>query len=637
MGKAKGTNNADKITVNASEVIVVTGKKKPRKIAIAKSGKNTINGGAGKDTITINGGKSNYIYGSKGSDTFVISKKSTGTAIVKDFSNKEIVQVAGGTVKNIKGSGKDIIIYGGKKGKASLTLKNAKGKTFTVKDSSNIYTVTKGVVGVTLKKNFTGTFKAPSFVTTIDASKVVERNGIVVRGNDKGNTIKLKNGSWHEIYGGAGKDTITVIGGTNHEIQAGAGKDIITVTGGNSVNVYGDNSSYTTKGDNDTITVNGGKNIYVHGYGGNDVITVNDGTDLCIWGDDGTDTITVYGGSGHKINGGQEKDNIYIYGGTFKEIDCSGYDDGDKIIVSEKAQGGTKDNNAKIYGGAGGDTITVSAGTYYSIYGYVGDDKITLENSKTYAWVDGGDGKDTINVSNSKNTLIDGGGDDDTITVTGGTDNHIIDEEGNNYINAESLKSSGGGSAKIECSPGNDTITLTNCSGYNVNPGAGANKITINGGQKNIIFYDNYDYKGDDIIDIKGGTGHVVNYSYGGKVTVSGSGTTCDINIEQGNGSATLLEGKTTLNFCSYNSGKFTINAAKGTLTGDLITFKYNSSDQFTFGHVGSSTLTLTGKNGAGSLTIYNFTNGAFAGGIQFSDSSTPMSYDTIKTKAWLS
>ena len=126
MGKAKGTNNADKITVNASEVIVVTGKKKPRKIAIAKSGKNTINGGAGKDTITINGGKSNYIYGGKGSDTFVISKKSTGTAIVKDFSNKEIVQVAGGTVKNIKGSGKDIIIYGGKKGKASLTLKSAK-------------------------------------------------------------------------------------------------------------------------------------------------------------------------------------------------------------------------------------------------------------------------------------------------------------------------------------------------------------------------------------------------------------------------------------------------------------------------------------------------------------------------------
>ena len=635
MGKTKGTNNADKITVNASEVIVVTGKKKSRKIAIAKSGKNTINGGAGKDTITINGGKSNYIYGGKGSDTFVISKKSTGTAIVKDFSNKEIVQVAGGTVKNIKGSGKDIIIYGGKKGKASLTLKNAKGKTFTVKDSSNIYTVTKGVVGVTLKKNFTGTFKAPSFVTTIDASKV-ERNNIVVRGNNKGNTIKIKNGSWHDIYGGAGKDTITVIGGTNHEIQAGAGKDIITVTGGNSVDVYGDNSSYTTKGDNDTITVNGGKNIYVHGYGGKDVITVNDGTDLCIWGDDGTDTITVYGGSGHKINGGQEKDNIYIYGGTFKEIDCSGYDDGDKIIVSEKAQGGTKDNNAKIYGGAGGDTITVSAGTYYSIYGHVGDDKITLENSKTYAWVDGEYGYDTITVNNSNNTLINGGGDDDTITVTGGTDNHIIDKEGNNDINAKSLKSSGGGSAKIECSPGNDTITLTNCSGYNVNPGAGANKITINGGQKNIIFYDNYDYKGDDIIDIKGGTEHKVT-SRGGKVTVSGSDTTCDINIEDGDGSATLQAGKTTLNFCSYNSGKFTINAAKGTLTGDLITFKYQSSDQFTFGH-DDSALTLTGKNGACSLRINNFftTNGAFAGGIKFSDMSDPMSYGTIKNKAGL-
>ena len=138
----------------------------------------------------------------------------------------------------------------------------------------------------------------------------------------------------------------------------------------------------------------------------------------------------------------------------------------------------------------------------------------------------------------------------------------------------------------------------------------------------------------DNTIDIKGGTEHKVT-SRGGKVTVSGSDTTCDINIEDGDGSATLQAGKTTLNFCSYNSGKFTINAAKGTLTGDLITFKYQSSDQFTFGH-DDSALTLTGKNGACSLRINNFINGAFAGGIQFSDSSTPMSYDTIKTTALL-
>ena len=84
-----------------------------------------------------------------------------------------------------------------------------------------------------------------------------------------------------EVFAYAGNDTITVTKGTGHKIYAGAGKDKITVKTGTSVDVYGDNSSYTTKGecDNDTITVNGGKNISVHGYGGNDVITVNDGTD----------------------------------------------------------------------------------------------------------------------------------------------------------------------------------------------------------------------------------------------------------------------------------------------------------------------------------------------------------------------
>ena len=116
---------------------------------------------------------------------------------------------------------------------------------------------------------------------------------------------------------------------------------------------------------------------------------------------------------------------------------------------------------------------------------------------------------------------------------------------------------------------------------------------------------------------------------------MSGSGTTCKVTIGSGDGSATLQAGsKTVLSFNGYNSGKFTINAAKGTLANDMITFNNNSSKQFAFGHSGSA-LTLTG-NGAGSLTINNFTGGAFAGGIKFSDSSTPMSYDEIKTRAGL-
>jgi hypothetical protein len=331
---------------------------------------------------------------------------------------------------------------------------------------------------------------------------------------------------------------------------------------------------------------------------------------------------------------GQKADNIYIYGGTFDVVDGGG--GGDKITVSKNAKGGAENHTATINGGAGGDTITVSAGTNYEIYGDVGNDNITLKNSKSSVEVYGGDGKDTITVSKSSNTLIYGGAGNDTIKVTGGTDNVIKDEGGNNTINVTSLKSSGG-YPTIICSSGKDTITLTNCSGCEVSPGGGANIITINGGKNNKIDYGSIDHKGDDIIDIKGGTGHVVTSCYGGSITVSGSGTTCDITLWEGDGSATLQAGsKTTLRFYSCLSGKFTINADKGALTGDLITFIYDSSNQFKFSHDGSD-LILTGKNGiGGSVIINNFTNGAIAG-IKFSDMSTPMNYDTIKEKAWLS
>jgi hypothetical protein len=482
------------------------------------------------------------------------------------------------------------------------------------------------------------------------ATKTQKKSNKTLKGTKGNDNLTVSAKKNVEVFAYAGNDKITVTKGAKHKIYAGAGKDTITVAKNakTGINVYGDASEYdyytngyTTKGDKDTITVNGGKSIGVFGEAGNDVITVNKGKNLYICGGAGTDTIKVYDGSGHTIYGdysnsymtGQKADNIYIYGGAFDKIYGGG--GADKIIVSQKAKGGaSEDDTATIYGGAGGDTITVSVGTNYNISGDAGADIITLKNSKTYSQVTGGDGNDNITVNNSNNTRIDGGADNDTITVTGGTDNSIFAQKGNNTINATSLKSSGGyfSSANIACGSGKDTITLTKCSGYTVDPGEGANEITIDGGQNNTISYSSTDSK-PDTIEIKGGSGHVVTNSLGGKVTVSGSGTTCDITVWAGNGSATLQAGsKTALSFNYYNSGKFTVNAAKGTLVNDMITFKSNSSSQFTFDHDGSA-LTLTG-NGAGSLTINNFTGGAFSGGIQFSNGL--MSYADVKTKAGL-
>ncbi len=57
----KGTKKADTITVNAANVIVVTGKEESKK-AISKSGNNYIIEVGRNNTIYVNGGKKNYIY-----------------------------------------------------------------------------------------------------------------------------------------------------------------------------------------------------------------------------------------------------------------------------------------------------------------------------------------------------------------------------------------------------------------------------------------------------------------------------------------------------------------------------------------------------------------------------------------------
>ena len=476
MASVIGTPKADKITVNASEVIVATGKKS-KPYAISKKGKNTINGAAGKDTITVSGGKSNYIYGGKGNDTFVISKKSTGTALVKDFSNKEIVQIAGGAVKNIKVSGKDIIIYGGKNGKASLTLKNAKGKTFTVKGSSNSYTVTKGVVGVTLKKDFKGTFNAPAFVTTIDARKVTNdikvngnakantiyagKNGGTYNGGDGNDTIKVTGGDAQTIYGGKGIDTITIAGHDSYHLKyvdGGDGADIISIKDayyGDGGTYLGDSRYYGVAGGKgtDNITVTNNNWLTVKGGEDNDIITVNSGLQNKIYGDAGNDIITVKGGSGHTIDGGTGADSITIERG--KETVINGNDGNDTIIVKSDA------DVKKIDGGSGNDVIK-SYGKVTEIYGGAGNDQIYFYEGSISG--------------NTSCRYIDGQEGNDTITVAAGT-HYVADSTGNNTFNI-----TGGSNHRIEGGDGQDTIKLNSGSGHKVSGGAGVDTIYVNAG-----------------------------------------------------------------------------------------------------------------------------------------------------------
>ena len=125
MGKSvSGTKKADKITVTADNVIVVTGKKSTE-FPIAKIGKNYIYGVNGKDTIYVKGGKNNFIYGN--------NKKGTLTA-------KNTITVSGGTGNKIYGgAGVDTITVSKGAGTGNKIYGNAGNDKITVKYGKKNY------------------------------------------------------------------------------------------------------------------------------------------------------------------------------------------------------------------------------------------------------------------------------------------------------------------------------------------------------------------------------------------------------------------------------------------------------------------------------------------------------------------
>ena len=337
--------------------------------------KNSFYGGKGTDIFYVNAGTSNYLYGGTGNDTFIISKNSTGTATVKDFStkkgNKDTVQVIGGAVKSIKVSGKHIILTGGKSGKASLTLEKAKGKTFAVTDSRGNYTVsdTKIVLGT----NFTGTLNAASYLTTVAKTTIDARNtttAVNVTGNAKSNTI----------YVGY------VDGGT---YQGGAGDDKIIISSGSKHIVYGDDIAGKLSG-NDTITLNDGDYHKISGGAGKDVITVNAGV-------------------GHEIDGGNDNDNIIInyskYTYPQNMTSVNGGNGADTITLSADVA-----DIGPIHGGNDGDIINVHGKNgEYTLFGDAGNDTISLfDGVGDKVNIDGGSNNDIIKVFSGKEHKIKG-------------------------------------------------------------------------------------------------------------------------------------------------------------------------------------------------------------------------------------
>ena len=106
---------------NATKTVNITGNVQNNTIYASKAG-GTVNGGAGDDTIIIDGGENSVIYGDAGTDTFNFI---SGTATIKDYEAGETLSCAY-YVSGVSVEGQNITLDGGLFG--SVTVENGVGK-----------------------------------------------------------------------------------------------------------------------------------------------------------------------------------------------------------------------------------------------------------------------------------------------------------------------------------------------------------------------------------------------------------------------------------------------------------------------------------------------------------------------------
>ncbi|SDC32346.1 Hemolysin-type calcium-binding repeat-containing protein [Succiniclasticum ruminis] len=673
MATVKGTTKVDKFTVNASNVIVVTGKKTSTN-KISKNGKNRIYGAAAKDTFTVKSGKLNYIYGDAGNDTItvtskigsgnriygddakdkvsgndtfninvgsknyfyggkgvdtfnvnggttnyiyggadndviVIGKTSTGTAVVKDFSvksgNKDTVKVTGGAVKSIAVSGKNMIVKGGKS--ASVTLQNAKSKTFTVTDSLGTYTVSGANVKLALGKNVKGTVTAASFITTVDGRS--DANAITINGNAKNNTIYggagnnvLNGGAGNDtLSGGAGKDTFVYANGQGKDTISDyvAGQDTLQISSGSISKAALANSNkdlvFTVGSGSITLKNAAAKAISLKDSRGN--YTASNTAITLASNFTGTMDATKYLASVKTIDGRN----------ATKAVNITGNAQNNTIYAGKS--GGTINGDAgndTLYGGAGKDTFVYANGND-TIYDYSGSDTIklvsttlagssvsgedtnlhlanggiiTVKNAKnTDVFVIDSNGKElTINNSNSTEGDSTAYGSDgaDTFVYTPGNGNTII----NSYTEGEdTLQITEGTVTKAEFVNGNVVLSIGNDGGTVTLEGAAGKDIAIHDDNGSYVLSEEKIDLGSDY------TGNIDANAYPDSITtIDGRNAEGTVNITGNAQANTIYAGK-----------------AGGTLTG-------GAGNDTLYGGAGSDTFVYSA--GDGNDTIKDYTEG---------------------------
>jgi Ca2+-binding RTX toxin-like protein len=284
-------------------------------------------------------------------------------------------------------------------------------------------------------------------------------------------------GTWYDasVDGGAGNDTI-LGGGGGDTLAGGSGDDAL----------FGGNGGDTLIGgaDDDTLTGGGGNDVYRFGLGdGQDVIRE---FSSYFDGDGGSDTIELGVGiattdvtitqadSGNdiviKINGTSDQIVIEdgLTGGYLYEIETLKFADGTTWTGGElkERSAGTTSGNDTIYGSEGANSLNGAAGDDV-VYGGGGNDTLTgatgadvLDGQADNDLLIGGDQNDSIYGGEGNDTLEGGSGDDFLVGQNGNDVYRFGLGGGQDYIQ-ERGGWSWGGTDRLEFGTGITTSDVT--------------------------------------------------------------------------------------------------------------------------------------------------------------------------------
>ena len=352
---------------------------------------NSINGGAGDDSIISEKGKNIYQYAEgDGNDTW------------QGFTANDSIQITSGEISSWKIEDDDLTLNVGEgaitiKDGAGIKINTAIGKN---KNVAQIYTA-EGILNdkqtaITLAADVESyTVPTKPAIVSIDGSAT---DGVSISGGSKA----------EKINGGAGADILNG-GAGNDSLKGGDGADVFIYSAGNDV---------------------------IEDYEAEDKISI--GAEISSVGISSKDVTLKIGKGSVKIKDGVGKkvtvnDEVFIYekGVTFNEEKTAA-----TLTATVKAESLTSavtvdassmsaalkfsanDANNLINGGKGADSILGNAGDD-TIYGNNGNDKLYGGEGADY--LDGGAGNDSLSGGAGNNTLTGGAG-NDVFIYEGGND-----------------------------------------------------------------------------------------------------------------------------------------------------------------------------------------------------------------------